>query len=186
MESFRDHVLSLLPKQAEGAEIGVWQGDFSTRILKIAEPRRLHLIDPFLTRDEPAYNEAWYGAPRGADMAAVKASVIDRFAEEISSGQVVLHAERSEDALARFPGGSLDFVYVDGDHTYEAVALDLRLSFQACRPGGLICLDDYQLGGWWKDGVVRASNEFLGAHAHTCQIVLCHAAQLVIQKLDDG
>lgn len=184
MQSFRDHVLSLFPEHAEGAEVGVWKGDFSERILSIAKPRRLHLIDPFETRHEPTYDKAWYGAQSAEDMAAIRSGVENRFSEDISTGRVILHAERSEDALAKLPDGSLDFIYIDGDHTYEAVAADLAQSFRVCRDGGLICLDDYVLGRWWQDGVVRAANSFLGAHATKCQIVLCHAGQLVIQKRD--
>ena len=69
MDSFRDEILTLIPKGGVGAELGVWQGDFSARILQIAEPSRLHLIDPFESRNESRYADAWYGTPRGADMA---------------------------------------------------------------------------------------------------------------------
>lgn len=42
----RRWLLELLPRDSEGAEIGVWQGNFSALILSVVGPRRLHLIDP--------------------------------------------------------------------------------------------------------------------------------------------
>ncbi|MCG6902502.1 MAG: class I SAM-dependent methyltransferase [Rhodobacter sp.] len=182
MQSFREHVLTLLPKGGTGAEIGVWQGDFSSRILEVAVPKHLHLIDPFEARKEPEYAGAWYGPESRTEMAAVRDGVVRRFAENMAKGQVTLHVARSGDVMPGFAPGSLDFVYIDGDHTYPSVRQDLAQSFRACRSGALICLDDYALRGWWKDGVVRATHEFLGEHAQACQIVLCHAGQLVIGK----
>jgi hypothetical protein len=182
MQSFREHVLTLLPKGAVGAEIGVWKGDFSARILEIAKPRCLHLIDPFETRAGPEYQGAWYAEGNGVDMDALRLGVAKRFAEDIAEGQVVMHVARSEEILSGMAPSSLDFIYVDGDHTYPAVSRDLASVFRASKSGALICLDDYSLDSWWKDGVVRAANEFLGAHAGEVQIVLCHAGQLVIGK----
>ena len=182
MISIREHVLTLLPKGGTGAEIGVWNGDFSARILEVASPSKLHLIDPFKAQDKPEYAEAWYSVHSVADVDAIRSRVERRFSGELNSGRVHLHIARSQDVLPGFPEGSLDFIYIDGDHTYRAVKQDLLLGFQACRPGALICLDDYETGKWWQDGVVKASHEFLGEHAGACEIVLCHAGQLVIRK----
>lgn len=183
MQSVRDYVLSLLPKGKTGAEIGVWTGDFSARILEVAEPRRLHLIDPFVTRTEPAYAQAWYGTAGGIDMDHVRNGVADRFADEIAADRVHLHIQPSQEAMAKFPPGSLDFVYIDGDHTYDAVSSDLELSFLACCPGAMICLDDYVSDGWWGDDVIRAAHEFLGKHVADCEILFCYGGQLVIGVL---
>ncbi len=37
----------MLPKGGVGAELGVWKGEFSVRLLKGAKPRQLYLIDPW-------------------------------------------------------------------------------------------------------------------------------------------
>lgn len=185
MTSARDEILGLLPRGAVGAEIGVWTGDFSAQILAATAPQRLHLIDPFQTRHEPTYDAAWYGAARGADLSAVRDGVLERFAEEIALGQVLVHQAPSQQVLADIPPGSLDFLYIDGDHTYDAVRSDLELGFAACKPGGLICVDDYVLGRWWGDAVLRAVHEFLGAHARDCGVVFCQGGQVAIQVLPD-
>ena len=181
----RLHIARMLPKHAVGAEIGVWKGDFSATLLEHAAPRKLHLIDPWQTREDAEYDQAWYGKARGVNMDAVFAEVRKRFATEIASGQIELHRQPSSVAMAAFPDDALDFVYVDGDHSHDAVRSDLELAVRKVRKRGAICIDDHMTGKWWGDGVVRAVNEILGAYPHALQIALCADAQAVIVKRDD-
>ena len=178
----REIVLSLLPKQGTGAEIGVWKGEFSARILEVAEPRTLHLIDPWQARDTESHAAAWYSTARGADMEAVYTAVRTRFANEIAETRVVLHRAASTEAMAALPDGGLDFVYVDGDHAYEAVRQDLALARLKTRPGGLICIDDHMAGKWWGDGVIRATNELLGSDPSGLEVIFAANTQVVIRK----
>jgi hypothetical protein len=159
----RRRLLARLPKNAVCAEIGTWRGDFAQRILRSRRPRTLHLIDPWEYRDEDAYSSALFGG--GADegqgeMDAIYHSVLERFRDRIERGQVQVRRSRSVDAAAAFADGSLDWVYIDGDHTYEAVKADLEAYHRTVRPGGLLAGDDYGLPGWWGDGVTRAVDEF--------------------------
>ncbi len=50
-------------------------------------------------------------------------------------------------ALPRFvsEGGAFDFAFVDGNHRFDAVFLDLIFLGRLVRCGGVIVLDDYQL-----------------------------------------
>ena len=61
---------------------------------------------------------------------------IARFRTGIERGQVHVHRSRSVEAAASFPDDSLDWVYIDGDHTYEAVRADLAAYYRTIRPGG--------------------------------------------------
>jgi len=36
-----------------------------------------------------------------------------------------------------------DFIYIDGDHTAQAVFLDASLAWKALKPGGIMAFDDY-------------------------------------------
>ena len=62
--SSRRRLLDRMPQGGVCAEIGVWKGDFSDLILRYANPKSLHLIDPWLF--QPQYTERMYGgvAPR--------------------------------------------------------------------------------------------------------------------------
>lgn len=175
-------VLQMLPKGGVGAEVGVWKGDLSAQILADAAPKRLYLIDPWAWAIDPGHARAWYSADKGADMNAIFAGVQARFSDEIAAGQVEIHRAPSKTALAALPDNSLDFVYVDGDHAFDAVRRDLEMAVQKTKPSGLICVDDHRLDKWWGDGVVRAVNEALGAHAHHLAVVFAAHTQVVIQK----
>ncbi|WP_428559561.1 MAG: class I SAM-dependent methyltransferase [Solidesulfovibrio sp. DCME] len=61
----------------------------------------------------------------------------------------------SFEASALFDDSSLDFVYIDGDHTLEAVEQDIKAYLPKLKVGGLLIGDDYALGGWWGAGVVK-------------------------------
>ena len=76
-------------------------------------------------------------------MDAVYESVIDRFRSEIEGGQVLVQRARSVDAAASFSDESLDWAYIDGDHTYEAVKRDLDAYYRIVKSGGFLAGDDY-------------------------------------------
>lgn len=179
----REIVLSMLPRGSDGAEIGVWKGDFSAEILSRAAPRVLHLIDPWEAREDASHQEAWYSTERGVDMDRVHAGVCARFADQIDSETVHIHRAPATVALGTMAKHSLDWVYIDGDHSYEAVRDDLASAFQVIKPGGLICADDYRLGKWWGDGVVRAVNEFIGEQAGAVELRFAANTQVVLRKL---
>lgn len=124
----RDALLARLPKASVCAEIGTWKGDFAARILNGTQPSRLYLIDPWQYRGESEYEHAMYGGykPDGDQgMEAIYKGVLERFSAEIDSGQVVPMRMRSVDAVTKLADGALDWVYIDGDHTYESVRSDL-------------------------------------------------------------
>jgi hypothetical protein len=157
-------VLHALPRGAVGAEIGVWKGDFSRQILQAAKPKTLHLIDPWLVSDEGDRREqAWYGAQKTSqpEMDAIYEKVVLSFSAQITALQVRIHRGASRRVLATFAAESVDFVYIDGDHSYLAVVEDLASALRVTKSGGLIICDDYLLGEWWGDGVVRAVHEFV-------------------------
>ncbi|GAI15065.1 unnamed protein product [marine sediment metagenome] len=57
---------------------------------------------------------------------------------------------------------SLDFVYIDGSHTYESVAEDIILYYPKLKKGGLLSGHDYRKH---TKGVIIAVNEFCKKNA---------------------
>jgi deazaflavin-dependent oxidoreductase (nitroreductase family) len=98
-------------------------------------------------------------------MDAIHDGVCRRFGGPIASGQVVVLRARSAEAADQVE--PLDWVYIDGDHTYHAVKADLKRFYQLLKPGGVIAGDDYAMAGWWEDGVTRAVDEFVASHGIT-------------------
>lgn len=53
----------------------------------------------------------------------------------------------SSDILPLLREEQFDLVYVDGDHAYDRVVEDLRLSMSLLKPGGILCGDDLESQG---------------------------------------
>jgi predicted O-methyltransferase YrrM len=71
-----------------------------------------------------------------------------QFLEEAGIAQMVEHhAEESQIALPRFLGEARSFhlAFVDGNHRFDGVFLDLVFLGRLVRAGGIIFVDDYQL-----------------------------------------
>jgi hypothetical protein len=159
----RLRVLFLVPPQAVCAEIGVWKGDFSERVLKLRRPRELHLVDPW--QFEPRYPGRWYGggaARNQDDMDLIESSVCRRFA---GNSVVTIHRSKSADAAARFSDEYFDWIYIDGDHSADAVLNDLEAWLAKLKARGVLALDDYD----WRDeqghySVRYAVDRFLDTH----------------------
>ena len=153
----RDFLLKTLPHDSVGAEIGVWRGNFSEKIIRVVKPKKLHLIDPYLYRETSNYQNALYGGKSGSQKVLddIYHSVVEKFKKEIATGQIVMHRKLSEEAAQEFPDDYFDWIYIDGDHQYEFVKKDLELFFTKVKPGGLITGDDYEDRGWWQGGVLQ-------------------------------
>jgi len=143
--AYRAEVLKAVPPSGVGAEIGVWKGDFSQVLLDRAQPKTLHLIDPW--RFVSGRPHLWYGGAKARDqdaMDAIYSDVCRRFRDD---ARVIVHRASSDKLLELVQSGSLDWAYIDGDHSRESVLRDLHLCWEAVRPGGLLLGDDFA----WRD-----------------------------------
>lgn len=163
--SSRRKLLLELPKGSVGVEVGVHLGDFSSRILSEVNPAKLFLVDPWMIFDSAEYSNALYGgkAAGQAEMDDRHESVVRRFQSEIKTGVVEIHRGTFRDLVEQNVSG-FDWVYIDGDHTYEAVKADLTLALATIKRPGLICGDDLQTDNWWGDDVESAVRKFCSRH----------------------
>lgn len=148
----RTAMLHMLPKNAIAAEIGVFKGAYSEKILNIAKPAHLHLID------------AWPEMPIQSDGEKLSGPdaymyVQNRFRDAIDKNIVTLHRKTSLQAGEEFDDGYFDWIYIDAGHAYEEVRADLNCWYPKIKRGGFITGHDYIEKTWY--GVVRAVNEFL-------------------------
>jgi len=115
-----------------GVEVGVDEGEHANRILlEWANVKKLYLVDPIN-------------------------NIHDRFKSE--GGRVEFIHEYSWEGSKRFDDSSLDFVYLDGNHSKDAVDGDLRLWYPKLKVGGVICGHDYSSNP--ENDVNRAVAEF--------------------------
>ena len=165
--------------QTIGAEIGVAWGDFSQRLLEVANPQLLHLIDPWFmnesTRIYKRHGHWKFGKTQEA-FDAVHETVIKRFQKETESGQVIIHRKPSVEAAELFKDEELDWVYIDGDHAYKAILADLNSYFPKVKQGGMLLGDDYRGQG------AMAVDKFISGHNVTCEHKSTVTLQYAIRK----
>lgn len=156
--SGRQHVLDFLPQSSIGAEIGVHLGDFSAQLIRRCSPQKLILIDPWKYATSDLGQHTLYGGDKYTQdiLDSRFINVKNRFSKYISTGTVEIIREKSIDAAHHITNGYLDWVYIDGDHTFDAVLNDIQQYYLKVKKGGLIIGDDYSLDGWWGDDVIRA------------------------------
>ena len=141
----RKKLLEMMPKRSVCAEIGVWKGEYSRQIYKINSPKELHLIDPWEFMPQFFWRLYVGNSTRSQeDIDKIYQMVQSKFE---NNNNVYIHKGISEKVLKEFPDGYFDWIYIDGDHSYETVIKDLNLSFLKVKSGGFISGDDY----YWKD-----------------------------------
>lgn len=125
------------------AELGVWQGEFAASMLQqLPQLRSYLLIDPW--RPLKGWNKPLNVGAEQFEAARLKAVEATAFA---GSKARVLRGKTLE-VEGLIPDGSLDLVYIDGDHTLRGITIDLIRMFSKVRPGGIIGGDDYLRDPW--------------------------------------
>lgn len=82
--------------------------------------------------------------------------------ERKNPGKVRILQGDSVAMAAEVKDGSLDFVYLDANHAYEAVLADLKAWLPKIKKGGIMAGHDYN----HLYGVEKAVNEFAGVHVN--------------------
>lgn len=145
------------------AEVGVWKGEFSHYILQ-CKPSKLHLIDPWLHQDFPVDN------PEDLRIYCCGQEEMDKIYDDVVSmfdhfQNTQIHRSFSIDV--DFPENYFDWVYVDGNHSYENVLEDLWHYYKSMKSGGFLCGDDYgdndEHDPYSNGGPKRAVKEFIEA-----------------------
>ena len=73
-----------------------------------------------------------------------------------------------------------DLIIIDGNHTYEDARLDIDLSWEKLRPGGIFIIDDYNLDLW--PGVVKATDEALESRSVEIEILKANSQAIWRKK----
>lgn len=115
-----------------GAEIGVYKGEFSEKYCK--EGLKLYAIDPWRSYDD-------YEDSRGQKKLNSIYEHTKRLLAPYKNCTII--RKTSMDAAKDFADGSLDFVYIDGNHQFKYVAEDISEWSKKVKKGGVIAGHDY-------------------------------------------
>lgn len=119
-----------------GAEIGVYKGNYTRKFCESG--LKMYAIDPW----DPALGVGRYTHPQERHDSLYENT--KRLLAPYPDCTVI--RKTSMDALDDIPDRSLDFVYIDGNHQFGYVAMDLMQWANKVRQGGMITGHDYYFG----------------------------------------
>lgn len=139
-----------------GLEVGSLSGEFARTIMSRWKGRQLIMLDPWCRQPSDVYKEPVNDTDWSSCMGSCE-QLQREYRERIQ-----LLRDYSPQAAAYFESGTLDFVYLDGNHSHEAVSADLRAWWPKVKNGGLFGGHDYRNDTVWPQNceVKRAVSEW--------------------------
>jgi hypothetical protein len=170
---------------ASVAEIGVYRGQFAAKLLgECPGVETYYMIDPWRNLSD------WNKPANKSD------DVFQKFFDESMKRTAAHEAKRvvlrgtTTEVIDRIPDGSLDFAYVDGDHTLRGITIDLIKVFPKVREGGWIGGDDFSPSIWQHSEEYEPTLVFpLAVHfaeAMDARIYALPYKQFLIEKAADS
>jgi len=125
----------------KGCEVGVRRGENARHIFSCVPNLHLVLVDPFMPyefKNQRRHNK-WKWSQEKQD-------AIRRYAaKKMSRFDVTWLMTTSYEAAKLVPNESLDFVYIDGDHSFNNAMLDILLWWPKVRKGGMLTGHGYDI-----------------------------------------
>ena len=144
---------NMLEKNTIVAEIGVHAGKNAYRIYNVINPKKLYLIDPWtLTINDKKHTQNNdYTEQLGAEL------VCKKYFENKQNVEIIKNW--SLEAVNLFDDDYFDLVYIDGDHSYDAVLNDLSFWSKKVKVNKYLGGHDYYNNS--SNNIFNAVNTFL-------------------------
>ena len=180
------NILHLIQKDSIGAEIGVWFANTSEEFVKKGV-KELHLVDPysiepFKENSEMTYN-AWLSKYnkllkiKGKNYMDIEEKLVKYYNNVYetvvkkfkNNNSVKIFRTTSHSWFDSVQDNYFDWIYIDGDHSYEGCYQDLMKARAKVKKGGLILGDDFKWPNskWSKPGVTKAVKQFVEENDYT-------------------
>lgn len=135
----------------KGAEIGVARGVYSEILCKANPQLQMVCVDPW---------ETLKGLDRKS--ARILATQYIQTKERLAGLNCDIRKVTSQEAVGGVLDGSLDFVFIDGAHTFDATMHDLLFWTKKVKVGGIVAGHDLCMA--WR-GVVEAVEAYTRGHS---------------------
>ncbi len=148
----------LARREKIGIEIGVYRGALSSRLLAADPTITLYMVDPWRSLRTPEYvaTDDKHHEMTPEEQDAALQTTLERTLCFGKRAKILRMT--SLEAADKFERGTLDFVFIDGDHSYAAVRDDIAAWWWKLVSGGLLSGHDYRDDKNY--GVQQAVNEF--------------------------
>lgn len=155
-------------------EIGTAEGDFTTFLATIFPQATIETID--LSSYNPRF---WNATNKNIVSSSTGASKEDIHArdEKLRKFPNISFIEMNSLALTYTEKETYDFVWVDGDHTFPVVGIDIANALRIVKPAGLVGLDDIYLtpqrnNQWVGQELFETLNQFKNSGLINYQLIL--------------
>jgi|GEM_PF-788389 len=154
-----------------GCEVGVERGWLASLWFEHIPDVKMYLVDPYCKYKGARVNRRPHSKSREE-------------AHRRMEGKDVTWIEKvSMEAIKDVPDGSLDFVYIDGNHTYDYVMQDLIEWSKKVRVGGIISGHDYYCHSRSGCRVKLAVDDYVRAH-HICPVFITDTRRNHVYRAD--
>jgi hypothetical protein len=144
-------------QNATVVEVGVWRGEFGLELMAAFPGCNYVGVDPYALYEN--YTDKPGHEFNGQDQLD---SLYNRVLHLVESQGGTLLRDFSVSAAKTFNDRSIDVVYLDGDHKYQAVSADIQAWWPKIRSGGILAGHDYIERSHVEEfGVIPAVQEFL-------------------------
>ena len=157
-------------------EVGVFEGDLSFYVFSKLPFKTLTLIDPYKLYEGNSSSTSI------KDLDSRYERVQNRF-KKINNSYLL---RVTLDEFINNPKNRkafYDFIYIDGDHSFEGAYLDLKNAEKILSKNGIIAIDDYY--DTRQYGITKAVNKFLGEFTDFYIYDLQHR-QMLLKRIIDG
>ena len=117
-------------------EVGVFRGGSLRTIAKVARTRHIYGVDAWGLEGSYASKSESASKYGGLDTMAIAERAVDGLGVELVRGF-------STEVAAAYDGPPIALLYIDAEHTYDAVTADFRAWQPHLADGAHICFDDY-------------------------------------------
>lgn len=133
-----------------GVEIGTDHGIYAKQLCEGIPGLGLHCIDPYAPYTEG--NDVH-------DQADVD-RIYNEAQKRLEPYDCIIYKKTSMEAVGEYGDNFLDFVFIDGNHSYSYVLEDITEWYKKVKPGGIIAGHDYKVDPVNDYGVIEAVNKF--------------------------
>ena len=131
-------------------EVGAYMGESTMMFASTGMFNTINVIEPF--KGEEEFNDMFM---YDWDVVESEFNTNTRFFDNIN-----LYKDYSYNVVDKFEDKSIDFIYIDAEHTYDSLKRDLELYLPKLKPNGIIAGHDYN--EWIWPEVVKAVHEKFG------------------------
>lgn len=143
---YRRELYKLLPPDFHSVEVGVASGLFTADILRMGSAKH-YAVDSWTElpqRGDGGFPQSWHNENLESTLRLI----------EPYKDKVVILRGLSDHMSHQIPDESVDFIHLDGDHSYSGVKRDIEFYWPKLKPGGVFSGHDFENEAYGVKGAV--------------------------------